>query len=414
MSRASPVTAHEVLGVLILSLGFGLVGVDRFLISTMYPTIARDLHLGYGDIGTITGALALAWGVAALIMGNLSDRIGQRRVLVASLVVFSLLIGASGLAAGLAGLVLVRLVMGFADGAFTPSSIAATIQLSPPERHGRNVGFQQTMLVLFGLGLSPLLVGALLKRGIDWRYIFSLFLVPGLIIAWLTWRIIPPKTSTGNSPDRTPQSSFADWRTVIRYGNIRLLMAGMLCWLTCLITTSAFLPSYLLSHLGLDTDRMGMVMSAIGFGAMTGTIVLSALSDRIGRKPVMVMSSIGALIFLTLLSSTGASANRLFGCLFAVHFFNNALITMTVGPIAAETVPPRLMATASGVVIATGELLGGGLAPILGGLVAERFGIEHILRLPILMMTIGVLLCFALRETRHNSTQVPQFLESVT
>jgi predicted MFS family arabinose efflux permease len=414
VSRASPVTAHEVLGVLILSLGFGLVGVDRFLISTMYPTIARDLHLGYSDIGTITGALALAWGVAALIMGNLSDRIGQRRVLVASLVVFSLLIGASGLAAGLAGLVLVRLVMGFADGAFTPSSIAATIQLSPPERHGRNVGFQQTMLVLFGLGLSPLLVGALLKRGIDWRYIFSLFLVPGLIIAWLTWRIIPPKTSTGNSPDRTPQSSFADWRTVIRYGNIRLLMAGMLCWLTCLITTSAFLPSYLLSHLGLDTDRMGMVMSAIGFGAMTGTIVLAALSDRIGRKPVMVMSSIGALIFLTLLSSTGASANRLFGCLFAVHFFNNALITMTVGPIAAETVPPRLMATASGVVIATGELLGGGLAPILGGLVAERFGIEHILRLPILMMTIGVLLCFALRETRHNSTQVPQFLESVT
>jgi predicted MFS family arabinose efflux permease len=400
--------------VLILSLGFGLVGIDRFLISTMYPTIARDLHLGYGDIGTITGALALAWGVAALIMGNLSDRIGQRRVLVASLVVFSLLIGASGLAAGLAGLVLVRLVMGFADGAFTPSSIAATIQLSPPERHGRNVGFQQTMLVLFGLGLSPLLVGALLKRGIDWRYIFSVFLVPGLIIAWLTWRIIPPKRPPVIPTDRTPQNSLADWRTVIRYGNIRLMMAGMLCWLTCLITTSAFLPSYLLSHLELDTDQMGKVMSAIGFGAMTGTIVLSALSDRIGRKPVMVMSSIGALLCLTLLSATGASVNRLFACLFAVHFFNNALITMTVGPIAAETVPSRLMATASGVVIATGELLGGGLAPILGGLVAERFGIEHILRLPILMMAIGVLLSFALRETRHNSKQVPLLQESVS
>jgi fucose permease len=188
----------------------------------------------------------------------------------------------------------------------------------------------------------------------------------------------------------------------------------MLCWLTCLITTSAFLPSYLVSHLQLDTDRMGKVMSAIGFGAMTGTIVLSALSDRIGRKPVMVISSIGALVCLALLTSIGPSVNRLFSCLFAVHFFNNALITMTVGPIAAETVPSRLMATASGVVIATGELLGGGLAPILGGLVAERFGIEHILRLPILMMSIGVLLCFALRETRPNSTQVPLFQESVT
>jgi predicted MFS family arabinose efflux permease len=417
LTKTSPITRREVLGVLVLSLGFGLVGIDRFLISTMYPTIARDLHLGYGDIGTITGALAIAWGVAALLMGNLSDRIGQRRVLVASLVAFSLLIGASGLAAGLTGLVLVRLVMGFADGAFTPSSIVAAIQLSPPERHGRNVGFQQTMLVLFGLGLSPLLVGALLKHGVDWRYIFSLFLIPGLIVAWLTWRIIPQNMLI-DAPSRLieprPQNSFADWRSVLRYGNIRLLMAGMLCWLTCLITTSAFLPSYLVSHLELDTGPMGKVMSAIGFGAMTGTIVLSALSDRIGRKPVMVIASIGALICLAVLGSIGPSVNQLFLCLFGVHFFNNALITMTVGPVAAETVPPRLMATASGVVIAAGELLGGGLAPILGGLVAERFGIEHILRLPILMMAIGVLLCVALRETRPESTRVSHFRETVT
>jgi predicted MFS family arabinose efflux permease len=350
--------------------------------------------------------------VAALIMGNLSDRIGQRRVLVASLVVFSLLIGASGLAAGLGGLVLVRLVMGFADGAFTPASIAATIQLSPPERHGRNVGFQQTMLVLFGLGLSPLLVGALLKRGIDWRYIFSIFVAPGLLIAWLTWQLIPPPRQASTSLERGSPNSFADWGTVVRFGNIRLLMLGMLCWLTCLITTSAFLPSYLLSHLQLGGDQMGTVMSAIGFGAMTGTVVLSALSDRIGRKPVMVMSSIGALLCLTLLSATGASVNRLFIWLFAVHFFNNALITMTVGPMAAETVPSRLMATASGVVIATGELLGGGLAPILGGMVAERFGIEHVLLLPILMMAVGVILSLALRETRQDSNRVALLQES--
>ena len=398
MSRQSPITRREVLGVAILSLGFGLVGIDRFLISTLYPTIAKDLHLGYGDIGTITGALAVAWGIAALLMGNLSDRIGQRTVLVASLVAFSLLIGASGLAAGLTGLVLVRIVMGFADGAFTPASIAATIQLSPPERHGRNVGFQQTMLVLFGLGLSPLLVGVLLRHGVDWRYIFSVFLIPGLIVAWQTWRIIPAKAAASSGL----HSTLADWGAVVRYRNIRLLMLGMLCWLTCLITTSAFLPSYLVGHLKLETSSMGAVMSAIGFGAMAGTLVLPALSDRIGRKPVMMIASVGALAGLTVLGSLGASVSVLFACLFAIHFFNNALITLTVGPLAAETVPPRLMATASGVVIAAGELLGGGLAPIIGGQVAERFGIEHILRLPMVMMAVGVVLCVALRETHPD------------
>ena len=86
----------------LLSLGFGLVGIDRFMISTLFPVIARDLALTYDDIGVITGALAFAWGVAALIMGNKADRLGRRKVLVGSLLVFALLIGTSGLATGLA------------------------------------------------------------------------------------------------------------------------------------------------------------------------------------------------------------------------------------------------------------------------------------------------------------------------
>ena len=66
--------------VAVMALGFGLVGIDRFLISTMFPTIAHDLHLNYADIGSITGALAVAWGLSALLMGNMSDRIGREIV----------------------------------------------------------------------------------------------------------------------------------------------------------------------------------------------------------------------------------------------------------------------------------------------------------------------------------------------
>jgi predicted MFS family arabinose efflux permease len=391
------VTRQELKAVAVLSAGFGLVGIDRFLISTMFPTIARDLHLGYGDIGTITGALAISWGLAALIMGNVSDRIGQRRVLVGALIVFSLLIGLSGLAASLFGLIVVRIVMGFADGAFTPASIAATINASPPERHGRNVGFQQNMLNLFGLALAPLFVGYLLGHGVDWRYIFSIFVIPGLAIAWATWRIIPQVSASENS-----QGSVAAWGAVLKFRNIRLLMGGMFCWLTCLITCSAFLPNYLLDHLKLEAGAMGTVMSAIGFGALTGTIVLSMLSDRIGRKPVMIVASIGALSGLIMFSAIGSDVGPLFACLFAIHFFNFGMIVLTVGPIATETVPGALIATASGMVIAAGELLGGGLAPVIGGQVAERFGIEHILWLPIIMMAVGIAISFGLVETHHQ------------
>lgn len=396
--------------VTVLALGFGLVGVDRFLISTLYPVIARDLHLNYSDIGVITGALAVAWGVAALFMGNLSDRIGRRRVLTASLVLFSLLIGASGLATGLLGLVAVRVVMGLADGAYTPASIAGTLAASPPQRSGRNIGIQQTMMPLFGLGLAPLLVAGVLKV-VEWRFVFLLFVVPGLVLAYAVWKIIPLAAAAtpamAAAPPAAPASIIVqDWRAVLQFRNVRVAAGLMLCWLTCLVTTSAFMPSYLVDHLKFRLADMGGIMSAIGLGAMAGTLLLPWASDRLGRRPVMLLSSVGGLVSLVLLANAGASVPLLFGLLFAVHFFNNALITLTVGPLSTEAVPTTLMATASGLVIAVGELFGGGLAPVVVGHAAQRFGIEHVLWLPIAAVALGFFLCLSIRDPRSPTTLI--------
>jgi MFS family permease len=387
--------------VAVLALGFGLVGIDRFLITTLFPVIARDLHLDYGDIGIITGALAIAWGTAALFVGNLSDRIGRRRVLTASLVVFSLLIGASGLATGLIGLIVVRVMMGIADGAYTPASIAGTLEASGPGRRGFNIGIQQMMLPLFGLGLAPLLVAAAL-RFIDWRWIFLVFVLPGLAVARAVWLFVP-------DPATTPEATavLAAWKGVLGYSNVRIAALLMLCWLTCLITTSAFLPNYLVDYLRLPLPQMGTVMSAIGLGATVGTFLLASLSDRLGRKPVLALSAAGALLSLVLLANTGAHVGALFAALFFVHFFNNALITLTVGPLCSEAVPVALMATASGLVIAVGELFGGGIAPVLVGHLAQRLGIEQILKLPIAMLGVGLLLCMTIQAP---TTRMPLIL----
>ena len=113
---------------------------------------------------------------------------------------------------------------------------------------------------------------------------------------------------------------------------------------------------------------------------------------------------------LLLLVSVKQNISLLFGFLFLVHFFNNALITLTVGPLCIEAVPASLMATASGVVIAVGELFGGGLAPVIVGRVAQRFGIEHVLWLPIAMAAVGFLLCLAIRG---NSPRLPLAIEGL-
>jgi predicted MFS family arabinose efflux permease len=392
-------TAYEWKAVTLLALGFGLVGIDRFMIMPLFPIMMTDLHLDYQDLGHITGALSVAWGFSAMFMGNLSDRIGHRKVIIPAIVMFSLLAGLSGLATGVGTLILIRAVMGFAEGAFTPASIVATLDASKPTRHGRNIGIQQMALPLFGLGLAPILVTQLLKF-LPWHSIFAIVSIPGLIVAFLLWKVLRnTRASTAALHTMTHDVTEHRWSDVFRYRNIPLNILGMLCWLTCLVVLSALFPSYLVDYLHLSMQQMGYVLSAIGFGGTLGTLVMPALSDRLGRKPVMILSVIGAAVFLVLLTRTGPNPTMLFTYLMLTLLFVFSMITLTVGPLSAESVPAKLMSTASGLVVGVGEVFGGGVAPVIAGFVAKHFGIQYIMYLGFVALAVGLVVTLCLKET---------------
>ena len=390
---------YEWKAVTLLCLGFGLVGIDRFMIMPLFPVIAKDLHLDYQDLGHITGVLAIAWGIAAIFMGNLSDRLGFRRIIIPAIVVFSLLAGLSGVATGVLSLMLIRAVMGLAEGAYTPASIVATIDASKPTRQGLNVAIQQTALPLFGLGIAPILVTQMLKV-MPWHWIFAMVSFPGLLVAYLLYRTLRnPTPSIAAVHTSTHDASTHKWSDVFKYRNIPLNMIGMLCWLTNLVVLSALLPSYLIDFLHLSLEQMGLVLSAIGFGGTFGTLIMPGLSDRFGRKPIMIVSVLGAAAGLYVLMHAGAEPYRLFFSLFATLFFVFSLICLTVGPISVESVPATLMSTAAGIVIGTGEIFGGGIAPVIAGYVAQNFGIQYIMHLAAIALAIGLVVALSLKET---------------
>jgi MFS family permease len=280
--EADPPKGYEWKAVTLMSLGLGLVGIDRFLIVPLMPVLMRDLRLDYQDLGHITGALALAWGFSALFTGNLSDRFGFKRVIVPALIGFSLLAGLSGLATGVGSLIIVRAAMGLAEGAFTPASIIATIDASPARRHGRNVGIQQMMPALLGLGLAPIAVTQLLKI-MNWPWIFLLVALPGLIVAGIAQRVLRmPSPAQVAMHSATHDAGRHAWYEVFRYRNIPLGIVCMLCWLTCQIVIAALFPSYLVDYLHLNLQQMGFVLSSLGFGGAIGSLVLPGAvgSDR--------------------------------------------------------------------------------------------------------------------------------------
>lgn len=392
-------TRYERRAVALLALGFGLVGVDRFMIMPLFPVIMKDLHLDYQDLGHITGALAVAWGFSAIFMGNLSDRLGSRKVTIPALIIFSLLAGLSGLAVGVGSLIFIRVVMGLAEGAYTPASIVATLDASKPSRHGLNIGIQQAALPLFGLGIAPIVVTQLLKVT-QWHWIFAIVSLPGLLIALLLWRTLkdaPLKDASVHAATRDLGKH--SWSDVFAYRNIRLNIVGMLCWMTCVVVLSAFFASYLIDYLHLSMDQMGFVLSGIGFGGTLGMLTMPALSDWVGRKPVMILSVIGALVFVILLSRTGAQPLALFVYLLLALACVFSLITLTVGPLSAESVPASLMSTATGMVVGIGEIFGGGAAPALAGYVAKHFGIQFVMYLALAALVLGLMVTLLLVET---------------
>ena len=96
-------TSYEWKSVTLLGIGFGLVGLDRWIISPLFPAMTADLGLDYQDLGNIVGVLGLMWGVFAIFSGGVSDRIGHRKVLIPAIMLFSVLSGLTGLASGFAG-----------------------------------------------------------------------------------------------------------------------------------------------------------------------------------------------------------------------------------------------------------------------------------------------------------------------
>jgi MFS family permease len=391
-------SAYEWKAVALLALGFGLVGLDRFIILPLFPVMMRDLNLNYQDLGNISAVLALAWGISSMFMGRLSDRIGRRKVIIPSVIMFSLLAGLSGLATGVGALLLIRAVMGVAEGAFTPTSIAATAEASHPRRLGMNIGIQQAFFPLLGLGLAPIVATQLLLIVPSWRWVFVLVSVPGFLIAWLLYRVLrEPREAAATVQQQAVTGT--RWTTVLLQRNVLLNIACMFCMLTCLFVSSVMLPNYLTDYLHMGMQQMGFVMSAIGFGGFCGMVLMPTLSDRLGRKPVALLSCLATGLALSLMIQTGAEPVKLFLLLFATTFFNFSMICMTVGPLTSESVPPALVSTATGLVVGIGEVFGGGVAPALAGYIAQHHGIENTLYLALSGAVLGLIVALFLRET---------------
>jgi MFS family permease len=390
---------YEWKAVTLLSLGFGLVGLDRWIISPLLPEIVKDLNLNYQDVGYIFAVLGILWGLFAILTGNLSDKFGHRKILIPSIIFFSILSGFSGMAGGLVSLIAIRGLMGASEGAFCPTSFAATAAAAKPSRRGFMQGIQQSGFPLFGLALGPIIATQLLKVVPSWREVFWVVAIPGIIVGILMYFVLkdPGKLKGGEKPGSNQSSS--EWLQVLKTRNIIICMLVLCCSMACIFVLSAMVPLYLENYIKLNPQQMGFVMSAIGFGGFVGQFALPGLSDIFGRKKVTIISFIAASLFVWLFSRIGLDSFWLFIDLFFISLCCLGNIGLITGPIAAESAPAGLVASGIGLVVGAGEIFGGGIAPLIGGYIAKNFGIQNILYLALFGVASGAICSLFLKET---------------
>lgn len=327
------------------------------LVDPILPAIGKQLNATQSQVELLFTSYFLVTGLAMIITGAVSSRLGPKRTLLAGLsliVLFSALAGASG---GIGEIVGFRAGWGLGNALFIATALAAIVQLS-------NAGTERAVILYeaaLGLGISvgPLLGGAL--GGISWRgpfYGVAVLMSIGLVAIVA---LLP------DLPKPEHKSSILDPIRALKHRGLLTLGLTALCYNFGFFTMLAYTPF----PLRLDAHGLGLVF--FGWGillAITSVFVAPRIQARFGTLPTMyAMLSLISLDLLLMGLGVSSRIVLILAVIIGGAFLgvNNTLITTAV--MQASPVERPVASAAYSFI----RFVGGAAAPFLAGILAEQF-----------------------------------------
>jgi FSR family fosmidomycin resistance protein-like MFS transporter len=378
-SVADPAAATSFREVWLISLGHSLTHWYPATFYLLLPIIGAELGLTFSQIGLIMTCQYLAGAVANVPGGALVDTVGRKGLLMAvSLfwVGFPYLL--MGFSHGYLMLLMCVMMVGIGNSLWHPTAIP-TLARRYPNRKG-------LVLSLHGMGgnagdaIAPLVIGALLAV-FSWRQVVILNVIPGLVMSvmllmFLGTLQLGPKKKPGATADDTPGQSLAEYgrslRQLLRNRSLMLLSTSGAFRSMTQNSLLTFLPLYLARDLGYSVMLIGASMFALQAAGLAAAPVAGHLSDRMGRRSVVMTSMAMTAVVLVFMAFAGKSP--IFIAFIAVLGFVLYALRPVLQAWLLESTPKNMGGSSIGILFGA-QSLGSSVAPLIGGLIADRFGL---------------------------------------
>jgi MFS transporter, putative metabolite:H+ symporter len=423
----------------ILFLGWLVESYDIGLTGSVLPSLTAVYHLGTGlkTVVSISAAAGIVLGIAPA--GWLADRFGRKRIMIAGTVGYSLLTCLTGLAGGIATVIVLRVLAGVAMGAVFPLPYAYGAELCPHSLRGRFTGIADSFLSI-GYFLSPLLALVLIPTATNdtgWRVMFFLGALP-LVFAVLAWRYVPESPRWYEARNRFAESERVLEQIEARVageigrplpplpalrpapaatpgGSARILFSrrylrrSAVLWTTfggiffVFYSIQTFMPTVIAS-MGF-TLTSAFVFTAVIVGvSVPGKLLEAWLVERWGRRPVIIaFGLVAAAAALAFGFTRGVLPVLLVG---SVMSFFGIGADPAVKVYTAESYPTDIRATGTAVTEGFGRLLSGVIGPSFVPLLLAAGGVVAVYSLvgvAALVAVVTVAVCG--EETRGRTLE---------
>jgi MFS family permease len=385
-------------------LGWMLDGMDVMLYAFALTTIQKEFGLSSAIAGALASATLLTSAVGGTLAGYFADRYGRARVLVWSILIYSVFTGITATSRSVWELVFWRALVGIGLGAEWSAGTVLVAETWPARHRGKAIGFVQSGWAI-GYTLAAALAAVVLPT-LGWRWLFAAGTLPALLAFWVRRDIEEPEIwkRAHRGPKRSLGSIFSELarpplvtRALIITGVCSLVLFaywGLFTWI----------PAYLASPIERGGAGLGIVKSfgwvaAVQVGSFLGYMTCGFFADRLGRRPAFLTFTLGAAALIPFYARPH-SPSLLLALGPLIGFFGHGYFSI-FGAMLSEMFPSAIRGTAQGLCYNFGRGVSA-LSPIAIGFVADRSGIAAGLALTSGFFAAGGLLVLLLPETKGD------------